>query len=116
MNAPPKTIQRRGAFQYVVHPLAVVLAWVSFSGLALGQREPVCSRPDVVLCEDWDDGNHTGWDWNSTWDTGRICYVETGQGTSFRGTGAMVMHWGAGLNGGAGYPGYSLPRSFKAGE
>lgn len=33
-----------------------------------GSHESVCSRSDVIFCEDWEDGDHAGWDWASNWD------------------------------------------------
>ena len=29
--------------------------------------EPICNRSDILLCEDWADGDHVGWDWDSSW-------------------------------------------------
>jgi hypothetical protein len=32
-----------------------------------------CDDPALIFCEDWEDGDHSGWDWSSNWD-----YVDDG--------------------------------------
>ena len=46
--------------------LAVLVA-LAHSSTAYA-AEPICNRGDILLCEDWADGDHAGWDWNSIWD------------------------------------------------
>jgi len=48
--------------------LAVLVA-LAHSSTAYA-AEPICNRGDILLCEDWADGDHKGWDWNSQWDAG----------------------------------------------
>lgn len=33
-----------------------------------GSHESVCGRSDVLFCDDFEDGDHAGWDWASGWD------------------------------------------------
>jgi hypothetical protein len=44
--------------------------------------EFVCGRPDIFFCEDWEDGDHVGWDWESNWACGggewEACISNTG--------------------------------------
>ncbi|UCF68300.1 MAG: hypothetical protein JSV80_03095 [Acidobacteriota bacterium] len=44
--------------------------------------ESVCTRSDVLFCEDWEDGNRIGWDFDSEWTCGapdhETCIVDVG--------------------------------------
>jgi len=42
--------------------LAVLVA-LAHANIAYS-AEPICDRGDILLCEDWEDGNHNGWAWN----------------------------------------------------
>lgn len=55
-------------------------------------NEPVCDRADVLLCEDWEDGNHVGWDWNGGWDS---CMKIAGSG-GYNSPNALRAHIAAG--------------------
>ena len=47
-----------------------LLALYAVGGIVSAQSsgESVCARSDILLCEDWEDGDRVGWDWNSNWD------------------------------------------------
>lgn len=42
--------------------------------------EGVCDDATTLLCESWEDGDHKGWDWNSTWDAPPAWYQIAGAG------------------------------------
>jgi hypothetical protein len=60
---------------------------------------PPCGDPDLIFCEDWEDGDHAGWDWSSNWDYEDDGGVKCGadlirSGTSaFQGSCAIHLHF-----------------------
>lgn len=77
--------------------LVVIAALIVGGGAArtarAGSSEPVCGRADVLFCDDWEDGDHVGWDWNSGWDS---CTQIAGAG-GYQSANALKQHIGRDL-------------------
>ena len=88
---------------------AVLLSAALAGGLGAASRNPgsgesVCQRSDVLFCDDWEDGDHVGWDWSNGWDS---CTTIADAG-GYQSRNALKQHIGANLAE-CGYPSSMIP-------